>query len=34
MVDYSETVDIYGIKVGICSKLNEHMEIYINQRSR
>ena len=31
MVDYSETVDIYGIKVGIYSKLNEHMEIYITR---
>ena len=34
MVDYSETVEVYDIKVGICSKLTEYMEIYMYQRSR
>ena len=32
MMDYSETIDVYDIKVGIHSKLNEYREIY--QRSR
>ena len=27
MVDYSETIEIYDIKVGIYCKLNEYMEI-------
>ena len=36
MVDYSETVDVYGTKVGIYSTLTEYMEIYMYmyQRSR
>ena len=34
MLDYSETIEMYGIKVGIYSKLNEYMEIYMYQRSR
>ena len=33
MVDYSETIKIYGIKVGIFSTLNEYMEVYMYQRS-
>ena len=34
MVNYSETIDVYDIKVGIHSILNEYMEIYLYQRSR
>ena len=34
MVDYSETIEIYGIKVGIYSTLTEYMEIRMYQRSR
>ena len=34
MVDNSETVKVYDIKVGIYSKLNECLETYICQRSR
>ena len=34
MVDYSETIEVYDIKVGIYSKLIEYMEIYMYQRSR
>ena len=36
MVDYSETVsiEVYDIKVGIYSKLNEYIEIYMYQRLR
>ena len=34
MVDYSETIEVYDIKVGIHSKLNEHREIYMYQRPR
>ena len=30
MVDYSETIEVYGVKAGIYSKLNE----YMHQRSR
>ena len=33
MVDYSETIEVYDIKVGIYSKLNEYMEIYMYQMS-
>ena len=33
MVDYSETIEIYDIKVGKHSKLNEYMEVYMYQRS-
>ena len=29
MVDYSQTVEVYDIKVGIYSKLNEHMKIHM-----
>ena len=29
MVDYSETIEVYDIKVGIYSKLNEIIEIYM-----
>ena len=32
MVDYSETIEVYDIKVGIHNKLNEYRKIY--QRSR
>ena len=39
MVDFLETIEVCDIKVGIYSKLNEYMEIYmylrdIYQRSR
>ena len=34
MFDYSETVEVYDIKVGIYSKLNEYIEIYMDQKSR
>ena len=34
MVDYSETIEVYGIIIGIYSKPNEYMAIYIYQRSR
>ena len=34
MVDYSETIEVFGIKVGIYSKINEYLEIYMYQRSR
>ena len=34
MLDYSVTNDVYDIKGGIYSKLNEYMEIYMYQRSR
>ena len=34
MIDYSETIEVYGIQVGMYSKLNEYMEIYMYQRSR
>ena len=33
MVDYSETIEVYGIEVGKYSKLNEYIEIYMYQRS-
>ena len=29
MIDYSETIEVYGIKVGIYSKVTEYMEIYM-----
>ena len=34
MADYSETIQVYDIKVGIHSKLNEYREIYMYRRSR
>ena len=34
MVDYSETIKIYDIKVCIHNKLNEYRERYMYQRSR
>ena len=34
MVDYSETIEVYDIKVSIYSKLNEYIEIYMHQKSR
>ena len=33
-MDFSETVVVYDIKVGICSQLNEYMKLYEYQRSR
>ena len=33
MVNYSETIKVYDIKVGIHSKLNEYREVYLYQRS-
>ena len=32
-MDFSETIEIYGIKVGIYSTLTEYMEVYVYQRS-
>ena len=29
MADYSETIDVYDIKVGIHSELNKYMQIYM-----
>ena len=34
MVDYSETIEAYGIKFAIYSTLTEYMKIYMYQRSR
>ena len=34
MVDYSESIKVYDIKVGIYSYLNEYIEIYMYQESR
>ena len=34
MMDHLETIEVYGIKIGIYSKPNEYMEIYMYQRSR
>ena len=34
MADYSETIEVYGIKVGIYSKLNDYMEIYTCARGQ
>ena len=33
-MDFSETIVVYDIKVGICSQLNEYMKLYEYQRSR
>ena len=33
-IDFSETVVVYGIKVGRCSQLNEYMKLYKYPRSR
>ena len=33
-MDISETVVVYGIKIGRCSQLNEYMKLYDYQRSR
>ena len=33
-MDCSETIVVYDIKVGRCSKLNEYMNLYKYQRSR
>ena len=32
--DFSETIVVYDIKVGICSQLNEYMKLYEYQRPR
>ena len=32
-MDFSETIIVYDIKVGICSELNENMNLYAYQRS-
>ena len=34
MMDYSETNEVYGIKISVNSKQNEYMETYMYQRSR
>ena len=34
MVDFSDCVEVYGVKVSIYSKLNQYMETYMYQRSR
>ena len=33
-MDFSETVVVYDVKVGRCSKLNEYMKLYEYQRLR
>ena len=33
-MDYSESIDVFDIKVGIFGKLNEYMDIYKYQSSR
>ena len=33
-MDYSETIQVYDMKVGMYSKLTEYMYIYMYQRSR
>ena len=34
MVNYSETIEVYDVQVGIHSKLNKYREIHMYQRSR
>ena len=34
MVAYSETIEVYDMKVGLHSKLNDYREIFMYQRSR
>ena len=34
IMDFSETIVAYDIKVGRCSQLNEYMKLYEYQRSR
>ena len=34
IMDFSETIVVYDIKVGRCSQLNEYMNLYQYQRSR
>ena len=34
MMDYSETIEVYNIKVGIHSKLKQHRKIHKYQRLR
>ena len=34
MVDYSETIEVNDIKVGIHSKRNKYRDIYMYQRTR
>ena len=34
IMDFSETIVVYDIKVGRCSQLNEYMKLYEYQRSR
>ena len=33
-MDISETIVVYGIKIGRCSQLNEYMKLYEYRRSR
>ena len=33
-MDFSETIVVYDIKVGICSQVNEYVKLYEYQRSR
>ena len=33
-IDFSETVVVYDVKVGVCCLLNEYMNLYDYQRSR
>ena len=33
-MDFSETIVVYDVKVGKCSKLNEYMNVYEYQMSR
>ena len=33
-MDFSETIVVYGVKIGKCSKLNKYMNVYEYQTSR
>ena len=33
-MDFLETIAVYNIKIGICSQLNEYINLYEYQRSR
>ena len=33
-MDFAETIVVYDVKVGRCSKLNDYMNLYEYQRSR
>ena len=33
-MDFAETIEVYDVKIGRCSKLNDYMNLYEYQRSR